>query len=279
MSTLGHMLPAFRLLTLLLIAAALACRGGETGTKPLTIATTTSVMNSGLLTAILPAFESRTSTRVRIHAVGSGQALKMLHDGEVELTISHAPEAETEYLARHPEWSYFKIAYNGFVIVGPKADPAGVRTAGDAIAAFRRIAANESAFVSRGDSSGTHEREAALWKYAGGPTRRLATSGGSMAVTLRQANETNAYTLSDEATFRQLQPRLELEVLFQDDERLLNTYAVIAPREHANAERLSTWLRGDGQALIDQYLIGGQPAFHRWPNGCRDDTPIARPCR
>src|ERR671911_1581246 len=139
--------------------------GCAPATRPaLDIATTTSVQNSGLLDSLLPHF---APAQVRVHAAGSGRSLEMLADGVVDLVISHAPETETRYLATHADWRYRKLASNWFVIVGPKDDPARVRDAADALDAFRRIAAAPVPFVSRGDESGTHEREQGFWRSAG----------------------------------------------------------------------------------------------------------------
>jgi tungstate transport system substrate-binding protein len=209
-----------------------SCRG----TQPvyLDLATTTSVDNSGLLNALLPHFQSAT---VRVHPVGSGLALKMLSDGDVDVVISHAPDTESRYLIQHPEWVYRKIAFNQFLIVGPADDPAHVRGAADVIDAFRRIAASNATFVSRGDQSGTHEREQFLWKAAARmpSPERVLVSGASMAITLRQTNERQSYTLADDSTFWQLQPRLNLASVFDSDPRLLNTYAVVFPSTKSSA--------------------------------------------
>ena len=250
---------------------------GNDAKPQLAIATTTSVVNSGLLEAILPLFEQQRSI-VRVHAVGSGQALKMLEEGTVGLVIAHAPRIEAQYLSRQPGWAYAKIAFNEFVIVGPAADPAQVNDASTAVDAFQRIARGAGRFVSRGDSSGTFEREQALWAAAGRTSDRISTSGGSMAVTLRQASELNAYTLTDDATFRQLEAQLDLRVLFHGDPLLVNTYAVITPRSDERGMAFAEWLRGPGQAAIANHMVGGQPAYSRWPENCRADSPEALPC-
>ncbi len=123
--------------------------------------------------------------------------------------ISHAPDSEAHSLAEPRDWKYQKIAYNQFVVLGPPSDPAGVRGAANAVDAFRRIAAHGAAFISRGDQSGTHEREMALWRQSqmDSTKERVLTSGASMATTLRLADQQSAYTLSDEATWWQLLPR------------------------------------------------------------------------
>jgi tungstate transport system substrate-binding protein len=247
------------------LAAALSLTNcTTTRPQPLDIATTSSVQNSGLLDALLPAYREDSGVVVRVHAAGSGRALQMMAEGLVQLVISHAPDAETRALGEHPDWIRLDLAYNQFVIVGPPSDAAGVRAASDAAEAFRRIAQSSLPFVSRGDLSGTHERENALWDAAGmrPPAERLIVSGRGMALALRHANELSGYTLSDEATFRQFEHELELHLLFQGDARLLNTYAVLHPRSDAAAGRLASWLVGDeGRARIGGFAIGGKPMF------------------
>ena len=244
----------------------------------MTLATTTSVQNSGLLDVLLPAYHDAV---VRVHAAGSGRALAMLADGDADLVISHAPDAETRQLAAHPGWTYTKLAFNRFIIVGPPDDPAGVRGAPDAAEAFRRIARSSAPFVSRGDQSGTHERELSLWASAGqSPTAaRLLVSGRGMAQALRHAEEMRAYTLSDEATFWQLEHELSLEQLFDRDPRLLNTYAVIDAKRNDHAAALASWLlTGEGRTLIGSYRVQDRPAFTVWPAGCPGERPSALPC-
>jgi tungstate transport system substrate-binding protein len=243
----------------------------------LDIATTTSVVNSGLLDALLPHYADAI---VRVHAAGSGRSLEMLNDGVVDLIISHAPDAELRYVQRHAEWVYRKLAYNQFVIVGPPHDPARVRQANDALDAFRKIASSPVTFVSRGDSSGTHEREQSLWRAAGTAPDpvRLLVSGQGMAITLRQTHERHGYTLADEATFWQLESQLDLKILFSGDQRLLNTYAVVySPTE--SARLFAEWLaQGEGRKQIQNYKIGGRAVFIPWPVRCDGARPTAQPC-
>lgn len=244
----------------------------------LDVATTTSVQNSGLLEALLPHF---AEAAVRVHAAGSGRALAMLADGIVDLAISHAPETEARVLADHPTWVYRKIAYNRFVLVGPPDDPAAVRGAKDVVDAFRRIAGAAAVFVSRGDESGTHERERSLWQAAGvqPDKHQLRVSGQGMAITLRQADEQRGYTLSDEATFWQLENKIRLVSVFEADARLLNTYAVVYPRAAGTAERFAVWLaEGEGRERISAFRIAGRMGFTVWPSGCRGDATTALPC-
>jgi tungstate transport system substrate-binding protein len=268
-----------------LIIAALAvfgCGPPSTLTPYLDVATTTSVQNSGLLNDLLPLFISESGVKVRVHAAGSGRALEMLADGIVDLVISHAPAAERRYLDRHPSTVYRKVAYNWFIVVGPEHDPAVVRDSTDVVDAFRRMAAAPVPFVSRGDNSGTHERELELWELTGTkpPADRLIISGRGMALALRHADELSAYTLSDEATFLQLASGLRLVVLFRGDARLLNTYAVVHGADNSNARLLAQWLTaGPGRQRIRAYRATGQAVFSVWPDGCPADTPAASPCR
>lgn len=262
--------------TVLVVAAwSLACAAPEP--RPLEIATTTSVVNSGLLDFVLRAFNEP----VRVHAAGSGRSLAMLSDQIVDLVISHAPESEERSLAAHPDWRYQKIAYNHFLIVGPRSDPADVRNAADAIDGFRRIAAHDAAFVSRGDQSGTHEREISLWSGAqvGSSADHVLVSGGSMAATLRQADARVAYTLSDEATWWQLESSLHLEALLTKDAALLNSYSVVYPAGSARAAELATWLaQGAGRDRIGNFKVAGRQPFALWPENCQRDKPSALPC-
>jgi tungstate transport system substrate-binding protein len=246
--------------------------------ESLDVATTTSVQNSGLLEALLPYVPD---VSVRVHAAGSGRALAMLSDGVVDLVISHAPETEARLLSGHPTWTYRKIAYNRFVVVGPADDPARVRDARDVVDGFRRIAQARAIFVSRGDESGTHERERSLWAAAGvqPDQAQLRVSGQGMAVTLRQADEQHGYTLADEATFWQLQRHVGLVPVLEGDPRLVNTYAVVYPSSGGTAERFATWLaHGEGRARIASFRVQGRVAFTIWPAGCPGDVPSAQPC-
>ena len=245
---------------------ALSCGSAAERRATLDVATTTSVQNSGLLEAILPQFADAT---VRVHAAGSGRALEMLKDGIVDLVITHAPDTEARYLAEHPTWRYRRIASNRFIVVGPASDPARVQGVADVADAFRRIAGAPVTFVSRGDGSGTHERELALWKAAGvtPPPDRWLVSGRSMAVALRHAQERQGYTLSDEATFRQMQGQLDLVTLVAGDARLLNVYAVIHPPGNRIAGAFAEWIAaGEGRNAMAAYRIEGRQAFTPWPS-------------
>lgn len=266
---------------LLLWCASAACARPA---PALILATTTSVGHSGLLEPLGAEYARTRGIAIRTHLVGSGRALALLASGDADVAITHAPAAEAAFLATHAAWRYRKIMFNDFVLVGPAADPARVRGAVDAAAAMTRIAGSTAPFISRGDGSGTHEREQALWQKAGTrpfPTRTVV-AGAGMGATLRIASETSAYTLTDRATFAQHAGGLALVILFESATELSNTYAVItntgamgAVRAAAFAEWLAT---GAGRTIIDGYRIErGVRAFQAWPlTGPRDD-PWATP--
>ena len=236
-----------------------ACRS-RPATPPVILATTTSVGNSGLLDVILNTFEQQQGRTVRAHLVGSGLALNMLARGDADVVISHAPAAEASALRDHPGWDYRKIMFNEFVLVGPPSDPALVKGARDAPEAMRRIATSSTRFLSRGDRSGTHEREEKLWSAAGvkPPLDRLVSAGTGMGSALRIASETGAYTLTDSATFAQHASTLSLVTVFNGGSDFLNTYAVIvgdgarAPEARAFADWLSD---GAGRDVIGSHCV------------------------
>ena len=271
-----------RTLTLLLIVAIASC-GAPPPPRDVVLATTTSVANSGLLDVLVAAFQQQVGIRVRSHLVGSGLALRMLEKGDVDVVITHAPDAEASMLKEHPTWHYRKIMFNDFVVVGPHADPAGVRGVASAEVAMRRIARSHARFLSRGDGSGTHEREEQLWRLAGlRPSGdRLVVAGAGMGTTLRIASETGAYTLTDRATLAQHAGTLRLAIVFEGGPLLLNTYAAIidpsGPRVR-DARTFVDWVTdGRGRPVIENYRIGDAQAFQLWPNGVARDNPYAIP--
>ena len=260
---------------LLALAVAASCRRAE---PPLLLATTTSVGNSGLLDRVLPAYRPAV---VRPVLLGSGRALDALDAGDADVVISHAPEREARLLAARPALWYRKVLYNDFLIVGPADDPAGVAGAPDAVEAMRRIARSGATFLSRGDGSGTHERERALWTQAGAAPDppRLVVAGAGMGQTLRVASRSGADTLADRGTFEALAASVALTVLHQGDPRLLNTYAMIADPGNARGLAFARWLaEGQGRAavaaVLDSRTIRG---FTLWPASTPGNHPEARP--
>src|SRR5688572_2259040 len=205
----------------------------------------------------------------------------MLASGDAALAISHAPNAEAAALRGHPDWIYRKFAFNEFIVVGPTADPARVRESANAVDAFRRIAQSPVRFVSRGDQSGTHEREERLWTLAGQRpgVERLIVSGRGMAQALRHADEGEAYTLSDGATFYRFEQQLELTAHYRGDALLVNTYAVIHRPNDPLAAGFARWLTvGPGRSLIGAFTVDGRQQYSVWPEGCYGSTPIDEPC-
>lgn len=236
----------------------------------LVVSSTTSTEDSGLFDVLIPAFEgANPGLRVRILAVGSGQALELGRRGDADVVFVHAPAAESAFVADGYGEVRRAVMYNDFVLVGPAADPAGIRGLSDAAEALARIRAADAAFVSRGDDSGTHRKELALWRAAGvdpgGPG--YLEAGQGMGDVLRIAAEKAAYTLSDRSTFL-FTPELALEVLVEGDPRLMNPYGVMAVRRAKNPEGAHAfvdWVTSDeGQRVIARYGVErfGRPLFH-----------------
>lgn len=210
--------------------------------ESLILATTTSTQDSGLLDVLVPRFEKEHGIEVKVIAVGTGAALRMASTGDADAVLVHAPAAERKYVDAGDLIDGRAVMHNDFVIVGPPDDPARVGGATSAVDAMRAIAAG-GVFISRGDDSGTHQQELALWSTAAIDPRSLARreeTGQGMGATLNVADQKRAYALSDRGTFLALRKRLGLSVLFQGDPRLHNRYHayVVNPQKHArvNAE-------------------------------------------
>lgn len=254
----------------------------------LRIATTTTVGDSGLLEAVFPSFTRETGILLRVIATGSGQAFNLARRHDVALLITHEPSGEQALIAEGLVRHYRKIMFNHFVIAGPPNDPARVRGASSAAEAMRRIAESGAPFISRGDASGTHVREQALWTAAGATPASglLVETGQGMGPTLRVASERDAYVLTDEGTLAQLSATLRLGVLFLGDPALINTYAVsvlssASEVDAARASRLAGWLAQEpARGLIAGFQANGRQVFFPWPldaDASRPDAiPVAR---
>jgi len=218
------------------------------------LATTTSTRDAGLLDTLLPVFERRTGYHVKVIAVGSGQALLMGRRGDADVVLAHAPEAERPLADSGFVLNRRLVMHNDFLFVGPVEDPAGLRGLSDAVAAMRRLAERQPLFISRGDQSGTHLKEQALWRRAGlAPPDRGAwyvESGQGMAATLQMADQKRAYTLTDRATYLAWRDKLELVPMVEGDSLLFNVYHVmeVNPR---SAPRVNT---AGGRALADFFV-------------------------
>lgn len=257
----------------IIAAALLSACVGQAEPARLILATTTSTQDSGLLDAILPDFETQYNATVDVIAVGTGQALETAGRGDADVALVHDAAREQEFvesgqgLERHP------VMYNDFIIVGPVGDPAGVGQTETAAQAFTAIAESEAAFISRGDESGTHARELSLWEDAGiDPAGQVwyMSAGQGMGAVLTLADESQAYTLSDRATYlARRQEGLSLAILLEGDPALLNPYSVIAvnPALHPNvnadlAAQFVEWITSlETQELIASFLIGGEQVF------------------
>lgn len=220
--------------------------------KVVILATTTSTQDSGLLDALVPAFEQRTGYTVKTIAVGTGQALALAARGEADVALAHAPELEKKYVAEGRLANRRLVMVNDFVVVGPEADPAKIDGGKSAVVALRRIAAAGARFVSRGDRSGTHVLEQALWKQAGITPAApwYIESGQGMGATLGIADDRRAYTLSDHATLLAFGRRLTLKRMVEGDRLLLNVYSVLEVNP-ANGPRVNA---AGGKALADFLL-------------------------
>ncbi|MGE0483693.1 MAG: substrate-binding domain-containing protein [Gammaproteobacteria bacterium] len=242
---------------------------------------TTSTQVSGLFDDLLPRFRAASGIEVRVVAVGTGQALRNAADGNGDVVLVHARAAEEAFIAAGHGVARHPVMYNEFVIVGPASDPAGVAAAADAGDAFRRIAAHGTVFVSRGDDSGTHQRERDLWARAGivpdaARDGWYRDTGSGMGRVLQVAAELGGYTLTDRASWIAQRDKGRLRVLCQGDPALYNQYSLILvdPARHphvkaAAAQAFIDWMLGvDGQAAIAAFRRDGEQLY--FPNAGSD---------
>ena len=266
----------------LLIVGLSACgKAASPAGREIILATTTSTQDSGLLDVLVPRFEQQTGYTVKVIAVGTGAALRMGERGDADVLLVHAPEAEEAFMAAGHGAERRYVMYNDFVIVGPSDDPAHIRGMSDAAEALKAIAQAKALWISRGDDSGTHKKEKALWADAGLDVSALAAepwyqeSGQGMGATLRIASEKGGYTLTDRATYLNLRDTLHLEILVEGDPRLRNVYHVIVvnPEKHPGvhvegARAFADFLTApETQEIIANYGVEkfGQPLFHVGP--------------
>jgi tungstate transport system substrate-binding protein len=253
------------------LCASFACCAGAQDQQVIRLSTTTSTENSGLLAFLLPAFEARSGSKVHVISVGTGKALELSKNGDVDATLVHARAAEDKFVADGWGVERRDVMYNDFILVGPAGDPSGVKGGRDVLAAFRKLAAGPARFISRGDNSGTDIMEKAYWKQAGVQPAgaRYVSAGLGMGEVLNMAAEMGAYTLTDRATFGAYQARTGLAVMVEGDPRMFNPYGIIAtnPARHAGvnykgARQLIEWITSpEGQARIAQFRPGGQQLF------------------
>ncbi len=251
----------------------LSCGAKASQKSDLLLVSTTSTQDSGLLDVLLPAFTKQTGYKVQLVAVGSGQALKLGEQGNADVILLHSPAAEEEFMANGFGIDRRLVMHNDFVIVGPVTDPAGIRGQ-NPVEALTKISASRAIFVSRGDDSGTHVKELALWKNAkldpAGESWYLETGQGQGA-TLSIASEKGGYALTDRGTFLAYTSNVDLEILVEGDPFLLNVYHVITvnPEKYPNTQLEGAKAFADfvtsaeGQRIIAEFGVEkyGQPFF------------------
>lgn len=253
-----------RVALLFCVALAAACDRPD----ELILASTTSTVDSGLLDVLMPAFErAHGDVRIKVIAVGSGEAMALGRRRDADVLLVHSPPDEAAFMAAGHGHRRLPVMANDYVIAGPPSDPVGVRDAESAVEALRRLAASEVAFVSRGDSSGTHRRELALWAAAGTEPRTRVEVGQGMGEALTIASERGVYILTDRGTYLALSDNLRLAVLVQGDDLLKNPYSVITvsgSRHEDAADVFAEWLVSrDAAEMIRVFGIDrfGEPLF------------------
>lgn len=241
--------------------------------KELKLATTTSTQDSGLLDAILPELEKDINYKVKVIAVGTGQAIEMGEAGDVDVILVHSRAAEDKFVADGYGVDRRDVMYNDFLIIGPAEDPAGIKGSTDIIAAFKTIADKQAVFVSRGDNSGTDKKEKGIWTKAEMTPAGAwyIETGQGMGDTFRMADEKKAYTLIDRATYLAQKDKYKLEPIIEGDKSLLNPYGVIPvnPEKFPNvdyegATKFAQWLTSEkGQKMIGEFGVKefGQQLF------------------
>ena len=243
------------------------------------LSTTTSTENSGLLSYLLPLYEARSGDRVQVISVGTGKALELAKNGDVDVTLVHARASEDKFVAAGDGVNRRDVMYNDFIIAGPASDPADIRGSRDVLAAMKKIVDSRAKFISRGDNSGTDQMEKAYWKQVGGQPQGAAyvAAGLGMGEVLNMASQLDAYTLTDRATFNAYRAKTGLAIAVEGDPRMFNPYGIIAVNparypgiNYQGAMRLIDWITGDeGQKAIAAYRIDRQQVFF----------PVARPGR
>ena len=257
------------------------CDTGDEAPPPVKMATTTSTANSGLLDYLLPEFTKDTGIRVDYVPTGTGMALAHGRNGDVDVVLAHAPAAEDAFVEEGYGVERVPVMWNDFVIAGPGADPAKLTAAGSAAQAFQRIAGQQAIFISRGDDSGTHKKELALWEGAGVEPAGAwyVEAGQGMGACLTMAHEKEAYILTDRGTYLAFAGKVALEVLYEGDPQLRNPYAIIAvspekypDRNHEGARKLIEWMTSTrAQQLIADFKVGGEQLFYLFEGSERSE--------
>ncbi|HWB47262.1 MAG TPA: extracellular solute-binding protein [Hyphomicrobiaceae bacterium] len=269
-----------------LLALVSACAGtlpaaAQSGSgKFIIVQSTTSTENSGLFEYLLPKFTAKTGIEVRVVAVGTGQAIKNAANGDGDVLFVHDKASEEKFVAAGGGVKRFDVMYNDFVVIGPAKDPAGIAGSKDVAAAFKKIAAAQAPFVSRGDDSGTNKAEMRLWKAAGVDAKAASgkwyrEAGSGMGATINTGVGMGAYILTDRATWSNFKNRGDYKIMVEGDPKLFNQYGVmlVNPAKHPNVKK------AEGQAFIDWLLSAeGQNAIRGFRiNGEQQFFPNAKP--
>nr|WP_229510937.1 MULTISPECIES: substrate-binding domain-containing protein [unclassified Massilia] len=235
------------------------------------LSTTTSTENSGLLQYLLPKFEARANAKVKVISVGTGKALELAKNGDVDVTLVHARASEDKFVAEGHGVNRRDVMYNDFIIAGPESDPAGIKGGKDVLAAMKKITASGAKFISRGDNSGTDQMEKAYWKQAGSQPQGSAyvSAGLGMGEVLNMAAELRAYTLTDRATYLAYQAKTGLQIVVEGDPKMFNPYGIIAVNpakskdlNYKGAMQLVEWITSpEGQQLIAAFKVDGRQVF------------------
>ena len=260
-----------------LLASLALCSPVSAQERSIVVASTTSTEQSGLFAHLLPRFTMKTGVAVKVIAVGTGQALDIGRRGDADVVFVHDRAAEDKFMADGNGVRRFDVMYNDFVMVGPKSDPAGIAGSKDVVDAFRKIAATNATFVSRGENSGTHAAELRYWKEAGidigtAKGKWYRDIGQGMGPALNTASATQAYLLADRGTWLSFKNRGELAILVEGDKRLFNQYGImlVNPAKHphvkaADGQAFIDWIVSpEGQRAIADYKVSGEQLF--FPN-------------
>jgi tungstate transport system substrate-binding protein len=257
------------LCTILLSAALIA--PVSNAQQVIKLSTTTSTENSGLLTYLLPMFEAKTKTKVQVISVGTGKALELAKNGDVDVTLVHARASEDKFVADGHGVNRQDVMYNDFIIVGPESDPARIKGGKDVLVAMKKIAESKAKFISRGDNSGTDQMEKAYWKQVGVQPQGAAylSAGLGMGEVLNMAAELNAYTLTDRATYSAYKAKTGLIVSVEGDRKMFNPYGIMAVNpakypsiNYKGATQLIEWITSEeGQKAIAAFKVDGQQVF------------------
>jgi tungstate transport system substrate-binding protein len=264
---------AFSRLTHLAAAACLTLAASQTFAQQqvLKLSTTTSTDNSGLLGYLLPAFEAQLKIKVQIISVGTGKALELAKNGDVDVTLVHARASEDKFVAEGHGVNRRDVMYNDFIIVGPTGDPAGIKGSKDVLASLKKIVDSKARFISRGDNSGTDQMERAYWKDIGARPEGAAyvSAGLGMGEVLTMAGEMQAYTLTDRATYYAYREKTGLTIAVEGDRKMFNPYGIIAVNpakykdiNYKGAMALIDWITSeDGQKRIAAFRVNRQQVF------------------